>query len=435
MKARPEPPTFWRMNPSPPKMPPRNDCWKPIDSSIPGVAAMKPCLCTMNSLPGATSIGRMWPGNFEAKAMEPEPPCAVYVVIMKLAPETARLTAPMIPLPPMPPPVLVCIWTASDIQENSPASETTASPSASESSSTGIVVPWIVSSILGLLALCGASCCPIGSTPVYPLDQVHRCIRPNHRLRPPRDRRAAPQRSGRIPCSSSCRRSCRRRATRQLRVHRAYVAAGTLRSTDEPLRQRHLDQAEDDADRRAQGKVGEEDGEDVLVGDDVGNEDHELVLYGQGQGDHDEDDPKVRPHQTHRAPEGVGDRTLEQVDEGAHQRQQRCDDQPRHDEQQRGDRAHDEEDHLRQDQADPRQRRQDLAHGLGRLVALDRADQAFEHAAVESEAQRRHAEDDDVADRLQSQMVGGDLGEPGALECIEAKDHQRGDDDSSRLEP
>ena len=67
---------------------------------------------------------------------------------MKLAPETARLTAPMMPLPPMPPPVLVAIWTASDIQLNSPASDTTDSPSASESSSTGIVVPWIVSSMV-----------------------------------------------------------------------------------------------------------------------------------------------------------------------------------------------------------------------------------------------------------------------------------------------
>src|SRR3984885_5120244 len=75
---------------------------------------------------------------------------------MKLAPETARLTAPMIPLPPMPPPVLVAIWTASDIQENSPASDTTDSPSASESSSTGIVVPWIVSSMVGLLG--GVEC-------------------------------------------------------------------------------------------------------------------------------------------------------------------------------------------------------------------------------------------------------------------------------------
>ena len=70
---------------------------------------------------------------------------------MKVAPETARLTAPMIPLPPMPPPVLVAIWTASDIQQNSPASDTMDSPSASESSSTGIVVPWIVSSMVGLL--------------------------------------------------------------------------------------------------------------------------------------------------------------------------------------------------------------------------------------------------------------------------------------------
>ena len=66
---------------------------------------------------------------------------------MMEAPDTARLTAPIRPLPPMPPPVLVAIWTASDIQLNSPASDTTASPGWSESSSTGIVVPWIVSSM------------------------------------------------------------------------------------------------------------------------------------------------------------------------------------------------------------------------------------------------------------------------------------------------
>ena len=67
---------------------------------------------------------------------------------MMEAPETARLTAPMSPLPPMPPPVLVCIWTESDIQLNSPASDTTDSPSVSPSSRTGIVLPWIVSSIV-----------------------------------------------------------------------------------------------------------------------------------------------------------------------------------------------------------------------------------------------------------------------------------------------
>ena len=102
----------------------------------------------MNSFPGATSIGKMCPGTFDAKATEPGPPWAVYVVIMNEAPETARLTAPMMPLPPMPPPVLVAIWMASDIQENSPASDTMDSPSPSESSSTGMVVPWIVSSMV-----------------------------------------------------------------------------------------------------------------------------------------------------------------------------------------------------------------------------------------------------------------------------------------------
>ena len=57
------------------------------------------------------------------------------------APETARLTAPMIPLPAMPPPVLVANWIESDIQLNSPTSDTTDSPVSSASSSTGIVVP------------------------------------------------------------------------------------------------------------------------------------------------------------------------------------------------------------------------------------------------------------------------------------------------------
>src|SRR5277367_5088658 len=120
---------------------------------------------------------------------------------MKLAPDTARLTAPMIPLPPMPPPVLVAIWTASDIQENSPASDTIDSPSASESSSTGIVVPWIVSSMVGLLGwLCWSylalasllhrscialasllhrSCIALASTA---LDPTAHCVRPRTAL-------------------------------------------------------------------------------------------------------------------------------------------------------------------------------------------------------------------------------------------------------------
>ncbi len=74
-------------------------------------------------------------------------------------PETARLTAPIKPLPPMPPPVLVAICTASDIQLNSPASDTTASPGWSASSRTGIVVPWIVSSMAP----------PSVSAPIVPL--------------------------------------------------------------------------------------------------------------------------------------------------------------------------------------------------------------------------------------------------------------------------
>src|SRR5277367_1994141 len=103
---------------------------------------------------------------------------------MKLAPDTARLTAPMIPLPPMPPPVLVAIWTASDIQENSPASDTIDSPSASESSSTGIVVPWIVSSMVGLLGWLCWSWLALASTALHP---TAHCIRPTRQaIRPTR---------------------------------------------------------------------------------------------------------------------------------------------------------------------------------------------------------------------------------------------------------
>ena len=120
-----------------------------MDSSIPGVAAMKPRRCTMNSFPGATSIGKMWPGKFEAKAMT-APPCAVYVVIMKLArPPHADRTHDALAAHAAA--GVGGHLEASDIQLNSPASDTTDSPSASESSSTGIVVPWIVSSMVGLL--------------------------------------------------------------------------------------------------------------------------------------------------------------------------------------------------------------------------------------------------------------------------------------------
>ena len=45
--------------------------------SIPGMAAMNPWRWTMNSFPGSTSIGRIWPGTFDAKATEPGPPWAV----------------------------------------------------------------------------------------------------------------------------------------------------------------------------------------------------------------------------------------------------------------------------------------------------------------------------------------------------------------------
>ena len=57
----------------------------------------------------------------------------------------------------------------------------------------------------------------------------------------------------------------------------------------------------------------------VLVGHQVRDQDHDLVLDRQRQRDHDEHQPEVRPHQAHRAPEGVGHRAVEQVDERADQ--------------------------------------------------------------------------------------------------------------------
>ena len=71
----------------------------------------------------------------------PTPPSAVYVLIMMEAPAATRLTTPLRPDPPMPPPVLVVNWMESVIQLNSPLSETTDSPGWRESSSTGMTVP------------------------------------------------------------------------------------------------------------------------------------------------------------------------------------------------------------------------------------------------------------------------------------------------------
>src|SRR5579862_4945527 len=61
----------------------------------------------------------------------------------------------MRPLPPIPPPLPVVIWTASVIHENSPASETTLSPGSSMISSTGSTVPCTVSCIVA--SLCAAT--------------------------------------------------------------------------------------------------------------------------------------------------------------------------------------------------------------------------------------------------------------------------------------
>ncbi len=47
-----------------------------------------------------TSMGRIWPGTLVANATMPGPPCAVYSVMKKLPPATARFTAPNMPLAP-----------------------------------------------------------------------------------------------------------------------------------------------------------------------------------------------------------------------------------------------------------------------------------------------------------------------------------------------
>ncbi len=65
-------------------------------------------------------------------------------------PPTARLKTP--PMPPPPPYcVEVVIWMLDVIQESSPDSAKIASPGLSVSSRTGIVVPMIFSSTMGLL--------------------------------------------------------------------------------------------------------------------------------------------------------------------------------------------------------------------------------------------------------------------------------------------
>ena len=92
-------------------------------------------------------MGRIWPGSLAAKASKPGPPAAVYSVMKRVPPATARPSAPM--KPPCWPPaeVDVCIWIAMDIHESWPDSAKTLSLGCMLSSSTGITVPTILDSI------------------------------------------------------------------------------------------------------------------------------------------------------------------------------------------------------------------------------------------------------------------------------------------------
>src|SRR5205085_8963577 len=98
-----------------------------------------------------------------ANATIPGAPFAVYSVMKKLPPETARFIAPNTPLAPALPPAAVCSSMAPVIHDSSPPSATIDSPAASCISSTGIVVPitlWSMSSScleVGTPAVDGAS--------------------------------------------------------------------------------------------------------------------------------------------------------------------------------------------------------------------------------------------------------------------------------------
>jgi len=67
---------------------------------------------------GVISIGRIWPGSLAEKVSSPGPPAAVYSVMKRVPPATARPSAPRNP-PCCPPAVVdVCIWIAIDIHES-----------------------------------------------------------------------------------------------------------------------------------------------------------------------------------------------------------------------------------------------------------------------------------------------------------------------------
>ena len=86
-------------------------------------------------------MGRIWPGTLVANATMPDPPLAVYSVMNRLPPATARFTAPNMPLAPALPDAAVSSSMGPVIHESSPPSATIDSPAASCISSTGMVVP------------------------------------------------------------------------------------------------------------------------------------------------------------------------------------------------------------------------------------------------------------------------------------------------------
>src|SRR5438105_6991868 len=95
---------------------------------------------------GATSMGKICPGNLAANATIPCAFCASYCVMKMELPPMARLNTP--PKPPPPPNCVDVVITMVDvIQESSPDSANSASPGSSVISSTGIVVPRIFSCI------------------------------------------------------------------------------------------------------------------------------------------------------------------------------------------------------------------------------------------------------------------------------------------------
>ena len=171
----------------------------------------------------------------------------------------------------------------------------------------------------------------------------------------------------------------------------------------------------------------------MLVRNELGQEHDDLVLEGQRQGDEEEDEHEVGPDQLQRSLEGVRYRTVEEVDEGPDQGEQRPDDAPRYDQQDRGHCAEQNQDRFGHQQAAPGQGPEHVQDGLRRLVALHRADQALEHAGIEGQPQCRGAEEDGPDERPDAQVVDGDLGVEGALNRVEPEDHQAGHNHPGRL--